>query len=60
MTVDASYFEINQKYKVTCTAKNEANTAHGYVSKQLNTIEFDDKVGIGMSPASGAPYSTIF
>ena len=60
MTVDKAYFKSNLEYKVTCKAMNTAQTAYGYVSKTLNTLEFDDKIGIGMSPASGAPYSTVF
>ena len=60
MTVDAIYFKMNLEYKVTCKATNAAKTAYGHVSKTLNTLEFDDKIGIGVSPDSGAPYSTIF
>ena len=51
---------MNHKYKVTCTAKNTANTAYGFVSKLFDTEEFADPVGIGVSPARGAPYQTIF
>ena len=33
---------------------------YGFVSKQFNTVEFPDKVGIGMFPAKGVPYATKF
>lgn len=60
LTVDSSFFAMNHKYKVTCTAKNTANTDYGLVSKLFDTEEFADPVGIGVSPARGAPYQTIF
>ena len=53
MTVDASFFTMNKEYKVTCKATNAAKSAYGYISKTLNTLEFTDKVGIGMIPARG-------
>ena len=60
ITVDASYFKTNHKYKLSCTASNADKTVYGFVSKQFNTLEFSDNVGIRMSPARGAPYSTNF
>ena len=60
LTVDSSYFLTNHKYKFSCTASSDEKTVYGFVSKQFNTEEFEDKVGIGVSPARGAPYSTKF
>ena len=60
MTVDASYFQTGHDYKLSCTARNADKTVYGFVSKQFNTLEFSDKIGIGMAPARGAPYSTNF
>ena len=45
---------------MTCKATNADNTIYGFVSKQYNTVEFSDKIGIGISPARGAPYLTNF
>ena len=60
MTVNASYFQTGHDYKLSCTARNADKTVYGFVSKQFNTLEFSDKIGIGMAPARGAPYSTNF
>ena len=58
--VNASYFKPNHNYKFQCTARNEDNNVYGLVSKQYNSNEFLDKIGIGVSPARGVPFSTIF
>ena len=42
MTVDASFFTMNNEYKVDCKATNVANSEYGYISKTLNTQEFVD------------------
>ena len=60
LTVDASFFEMNREYKFTCTASSADKTIYGQVSKHYNTLEFPEKVGIAVSPARGAPYSTTF
>lgn len=60
ITVDSSYFQVNQEYKLTCKARNADSSVYGFVSKQYNTVEFSDKIGIGMSPARGASYLTNF
>lgn len=45
---------------MSCAATNSANTAYGFVSKTFHTFEFPDKIGLGVTPGRGAPYSTIF